>query len=410
MRFKGLVVLVVGLSLCCCSRLSTLTDESVCVDARIDCLLWGNGRTSPLHSSGAAAAIPILFSRRQPARFASLLDRRRLMALWSGAVSTESGHAPARINDDFRLVKRVWSSGSWWSAGLPSFDQSQSAQLEQKLSDGFTFVFNRLELRDAGLWSVCDELATASGVRVCGINGYLSPSNACGFALHHDRQDAFVAQLSGRKRWRVCESWPAPLIGPWQEGKPPAEADKDCETVVLSAGDSLFLPRGVLHDADTVGFDESSLHVTIGLSSDFQMACELLHALVLTTTARDDAHSRHLVIRAAASHRVDLRRVVQHGSAAAVRAAMIDLRAFVDESDDEIDLANVRLPVVGLIDVYVEFSSTTRASRSAVSKWLQDVTDEQAAAAAQLFDTVLTERTALLRAKKDGLLNRDREL
>ncbi len=402
-----LFVLAVGLSLCCCERLSTLTDESVCVDARIDCLLWGNNGPSPLlHSSGA---VPVLFSRRQPARFASLLDRRRLMALWNGAVSTESGLAPARINDDFRLVKRVWSSGSWWSAGLPSFDQSHS-HLEQKLSDGFTFVFNRLEFRAAGLWNVCDELATASGVRVCGINAYLSPSNARGFALHHDRQDAFVAQLSGRKRWRVCESWPVPLIGPWQEGKPPVDADRDCETVVLSAGDSLFLPRGVLHDADTVGFDESSLHVTIGLSSDFQMACELLHALVLTTTVRDDAHLHHLVIRAAASQRVDLRRMVQHGSAAAVRAAMIELRAFVDESDDEIDLANVLLPVVGLIDVYVKFSSTTRAPRSAVLKWLQDVTDEQMAAAAQLFESVLNERTALLRAKKDVLLNRDREL
>jgi hypothetical protein len=43
-------------------------------------------------------------------------------------------------------------------------------------------------------------------------------------------------------------------------------------------------------------------------------------------------------------------------------------------------------------------------------KWLQDVTDEQMAAAAQLFESVLNERTALLRAKKDGLLNRDREL
>jgi hypothetical protein len=53
------------------------------------------------------------------------------------------------------------------------------------------------------------------------------------------------------------------------------------ESLVLRAGDALYVPRGVIHDAATQGAGEPSLHATIGLlepswAEAFRMAADLL--------------------------------------------------------------------------------------------------------------------------------------
>jgi ribosomal protein L16 Arg81 hydroxylase len=80
------------------------------------------------------------------------------------------------------------------------------------------------------------------------------------FQLHWDPQEAFVIQLTGRKRWRVyqptrlhplkndIEPPPQPNGGPVWEG-------------VLADGDTLYIPRGWWHEA--VPLNEPSLHLTI---------------------------------------------------------------------------------------------------------------------------------------------------
>ncbi len=95
-------------------------------------------------------------------------------------------------------------------------------------------------------------------------NSYYTPRRSQGFAVHHDTHDVFVLQVAGEKHWRVYDPlWELPLKQQrWSSamGEPgPAVLE-----LTLRAGDTLYLPRGWLHDALTSETD--SLHVTIGVN------------------------------------------------------------------------------------------------------------------------------------------------
>jgi len=94
-------------------------------------------------------------------------------------------------------------------------------------------------------------------------NAYLTPAGAQGFRPHYDTHDVLVLQVEGEKAWRVWPVQPVPHPTgrtPWRnellpEGEP--------ETLLLRAGEALYLPRGVLHDAKGQAGGHS-LHLPIG--------------------------------------------------------------------------------------------------------------------------------------------------
>ncbi|HWT13184.1 MAG TPA: cupin domain-containing protein [Allosphingosinicella sp.] len=95
-------------------------------------------------------------------------------------------------------------------------------------------------------------------------NIYLTPSGNQGFPPHYDNHDVFVMQIAGAKAWRL---YGAPVETPYRgeqfqvDRHEPGEVT---ETFTLSAGDCVYIPRGLMHDAENVG-DEPSLHITVGL-------------------------------------------------------------------------------------------------------------------------------------------------
>lgn len=95
-------------------------------------------------------------------------------------------------------------------------------------------------------------------------NIYLTPPAAQGFRTHFDAHDVLVLQVSGRKRWRVWDGQPLPhptRNTPWDgHTKPEGEP----HLIMLEPGDTLYVPRGVMHDAATEP-GEPSLHITLGL-------------------------------------------------------------------------------------------------------------------------------------------------
>ncbi len=95
-------------------------------------------------------------------------------------------------------------------------------------------------------------------------NAYYTPRDSQGLPVHHDTHDVFVLQLSGEKRWLVYEPvWELPL----KEQRYRAEMGApgpSLHDVTLRAGDTLYLPRGWLHEALTSAAD--SLHLTIGVN------------------------------------------------------------------------------------------------------------------------------------------------
>ena len=100
-------------------------------------------------------------------------------------------------------------------------------------------------------------------------NIYLTPAPTDGaanqgFPPHYDNHDVFVMQISGSKAWRI---YGTPVETPFRGetfelGR--HEAGEATQTFTLSAGDCVYIPRGLMHDAENSG-DEPSLHITVGL-------------------------------------------------------------------------------------------------------------------------------------------------
>ncbi|KAL7485245.1 hypothetical protein ACHAW6_014443 [Cyclotella cf. meneghiniana] len=121
-----------------------------------------------------------------------------------------------------------------------------------------------------------------------GSNSYLTPLHSQGFAPHYDDVDVFILQLEGFKRWRVYppvnkrETLPRASSRDYTE-KEVEEMGEERIDVVLGPGDVLYLPRGWIHQAETVarpGYlpkvtsvkDDHSLHLTVSAMQNWSWA------------------------------------------------------------------------------------------------------------------------------------------
>jgi bifunctional lysine-specific demethylase and histidyl-hydroxylase NO66 len=131
-------------------------------------------------------------------------------------------------------------------------------------SQGATIVLQALHRYWSPLSHFCRELEMALTHPVQ-VNVYLTPPSSRGLDIHYDTHDVFVLQISGVKHWAVYgESFRYPLANQKRKGKitDPGEPLIDVE---LKPGDSLYIPRGFLHGAETV--ERESAHLTIGILS-----------------------------------------------------------------------------------------------------------------------------------------------
>lgn len=128
---------------------------------------------------------------------------------------------------------------------------------------GTTIVLNQAHQFDPALARLCRglEYVFSSHVQT---NIYLTPPNAQGFRTHYDNHDVLVIQVEGEKAWRLYD---VPIAAPFRgEGFEPGkyEAGELRQEFVLKPGDCAYVPRGMMHDAQTSG-DQASLHITVGL-------------------------------------------------------------------------------------------------------------------------------------------------
>jgi bifunctional lysine-specific demethylase and histidyl-hydroxylase NO66 len=128
---------------------------------------------------------------------------------------------------------------------------------------GATIVLQGLHLTNPAVGAFCRSLEETLG-HPAQANAYYTPRSAQGLPVHHDTHDVFVLQVAGEKRWRVyAPALELPLKNQRysEEMGGPGEAVEDR---VLRPGDTLYLPRGWLHEAMTS--DTDSLHLTIGVN------------------------------------------------------------------------------------------------------------------------------------------------
>ncbi len=139
---------------------------------------------------------------------------------------------------------------------------------------GYTLYFHDMRTSLVRAWchSIGDELGLVPGLTrisaFASLTGY-------GIPTHYDRNDNFVLQLRGTKRWRLAVNRHVEnptavyVVGQSKRAIHDIEAPRglpdampaDHVTVELSPGSVMFVPRGTWHDCETT--TEESLHVNI---------------------------------------------------------------------------------------------------------------------------------------------------
>ena len=143
-------------------------------------------------------------------------------------------------------------------------DVIDPGRVYEHFSGGATIVLQGLHRYWRPLSHFCRELELALTHPVQ-VNVYVTPPSSRGLDIHYDTHDVFVLQISGIKHWEVYgEALRYPLAHQKRRGKvtEPGNAQIDVE---LKPGDSLYIPRGFLHGAETV--EQESAHLTIGILS-----------------------------------------------------------------------------------------------------------------------------------------------
>uniref|UniRef100_H2ZFB8 Bifunctional lysine-specific demethylase and histidyl-hydroxylase n=1 Tax=Ciona savignyi TaxID=51511 RepID=H2ZFB8_CIOSA len=144
------------------------------------------------------------------------------------------------------------------------------------------------------VWRLCATLQEHFKSMV-GANVYLTPPGSQGFAPHYDDIEAFVLQLEGEKQWNIYNPRNAAETLPRFSSKnfDESEIGEPIFSKTLQAGDLLYFPRGIIHQAKSLP-DTHSLHITI---STYQMNTwgdflEKLLPATLQTAIADDIEFR----------------------------------------------------------------------------------------------------------------------
>jgi ribosomal protein L16 Arg81 hydroxylase len=203
---------------------------------------------------------PLAVPRAEEGRFDDLLsvaDVERLVS--AGGLRTPGLRL---VKEGGTIAESAYATDISWRP-KPFLGMADPDRVATAFADGATIVLQALHHTWPPLARFCRALERdlGSGVQA---NSYYTPQRSQGFAVHHDTHDVFVLQVAGEKHWRVYEPllelplkaqrWTSSLGTPG-----PAVLE-----LTLRAGDTLYLPRGWLHDALTSETD--SLHITVGVN------------------------------------------------------------------------------------------------------------------------------------------------
>lgn len=145
----------------------------------------------------------------------------------------------------------------------PLNTRASQEQLQFLLQQGASLVLEKVDQQSETLGILCDQLSGELECRT-GFNLYLSYPEEAAFRLHYDTHDLFVLHLQGAKVWELYgETTPYPT----ESGRHIGEAvpSTRLESVLLQAGDVLYIPKGHWHKALAQAHPQPSLHLTLGL-------------------------------------------------------------------------------------------------------------------------------------------------
>ncbi|MEO5577093.1 MAG: cupin domain-containing protein [Gaiellaceae bacterium] len=201
---------------------------------------------------------PLVVPRGEEGRFDDLLSRRDVERLL-----TETGiRTPA-----FRLVK-AGETISGYTADLPwrpspFTSVADVGRVLDELERGATIVLQGLHHLWLPLARYCRHLEAFLG-HPAQANAYYTPAGSQGLPVHHDTHEVISLQVAGSKRWLVYEPVLELPLRNQRYRSTLGEPGEPVLDVTLGPGDTLYLPRGWLHQALTS--DADSLHITVGVN------------------------------------------------------------------------------------------------------------------------------------------------
>ena len=223
----------------------------------------------------------LLVQRGAPDYFASLLSLDDIDRVVTALSLDRSSISMVNAKEDLAADRYCYPSGMVDAAGLG-----------QAFADGGTVILPQLHLKVPGLADLCRAMEHEFAARFQ-TNVYLTPpGDAQGFKPHYDNHDVFVLQIAGTKSWRIYDT-PVELPTKGQPFDPSLIGQGDLsQEFDLKAGDMLYVPRGVMHDA--VSGSDLSLHITLGALT--KTWSDLLQEALIQLTVRERDLRRSLPV------------------------------------------------------------------------------------------------------------------
>ncbi|HET6657549.1 MAG TPA: cupin domain-containing protein [Gaiellaceae bacterium] len=204
---------------------------------------------------------PLVVPRGERGRFDDLLSVRDLERLLTSGGLRFPGFRLAKAGA--KLDVADYTKDLSWRP-QPFSGTADVQRVLAEFEDGATIVLQGLHLNWQPLAEFCRALETELG-HPAQANAYFTPRSAQGLPVHHDTHDVFSLQVAGEKRWLVYEpAFELPLKNQRYKAETMGEPGEPVLDVTLQAGDTLYLPRGWLHEAKTSETD--SLHLTVGVN------------------------------------------------------------------------------------------------------------------------------------------------
>jgi hypothetical protein len=201
---------------------------------------------------------PLVVPRGEVGRFDDLLSEQDVERL-----VTETGlRTPG-----FRLVK-AGETVSGYTTDLPWRPSAFTGVADvprvlEEFERGATVVLQGLHHLWLPLARYCRHLEAFLG-HPAQANAYYTPAGSQGLPVHHDTHEVISLQVAGQKRWLVYEPVLELPLKNQRYRSALGEPGEPVLDVTLQAGDTLYLPRGWLHQALTSEAD--SLHITVGVN------------------------------------------------------------------------------------------------------------------------------------------------
>jgi ribosomal protein L16 Arg81 hydroxylase len=193
---------------------------------------------------------PLLLHRQDPNYYGDLLSLRGLDRVLTTQTLTRDNCFIANA------TKQVSPEDFTYGDGVVD-----TTRLFQQFAEGGTIVFNQLQSYVPSLMELCRSLERDLSTRFQ-TNIYTTPEKAQGFPTHYDSHDVFILQVHGVKHWLLYNT---PIELPFRgqpfrrDETPKGEVTQEFD---MHPGDMLYLPRGVMHDAQTR--EGETMHITLG--------------------------------------------------------------------------------------------------------------------------------------------------